>query len=103
MQTRDTRKQSEEDGEGEGRRDLELENIVGNLLIAEYQIDKLRTRLADLVDGFRPETELRFNKTSAHVFKHNNKWYKLSLRIDETNADNAKQGEQNQFTEYYTQ
>jgi hypothetical protein len=100
MQTRDRGKQSRE-GEGEEKRDQELENIAGNLLIAEYQVEKLRTKLADLVDGFRPE--MRFNKTSAHVFKHNNKWYKLSLRIDETNADNAKQREQNQFTEYYSQ
>jgi hypothetical protein len=44
MQTRDNdKKQPEEE------RDLELENIVGNLLIAEYQVDRLRTRLADLV------------------------------------------------------
>ncbi|MDQ3838315.1 MAG: hypothetical protein M3297_03490 [Thermoproteota archaeon] len=78
-------------------RDLELENIVGNLLIAEYQVDKLRTRLADLVDGFRPK--MRFNKVSTHVFKHNNKWYKISIRIDETNVtqrrDNTAQDNNN--------
>jgi hypothetical protein len=57
--------------------------------------------LADFVEGFRPE--MRFNKPSAHVFKHNNKWYKLSLRIDESDADSAKQGEQgNQITGYST-
>jgi hypothetical protein len=32
MQTRDKGKQSEDE-----RRELELENLVGNLLIAEYQ------------------------------------------------------------------
>ncbi len=42
MQTRD---------KVEEKRDLELENIVGNLLIAEYQVDKLRTRLTELVSG----------------------------------------------------
>src|ERR671911_412912 len=26
---------------------------------------------------------MRFNKASAYVFKHNDRWYKLSLRIDE--------------------
>jgi hypothetical protein len=101
MQTRDKEKQSE--GEGEEKRDLELENIVGNLLIAEYQVDKLRTKLADLVDGFRPE--MRFNKASAHVFKHNNKWYKLSLRIDETDINIAEEsgaGKNNKFTGYST-
>ena len=79
MQTRD---------KTEEKRDLELENIVGNLLIAEYQVDRLRTRLADLVDGYRPQ--LKNNKASTHVFKHNNKWYKLSLKIDETDVSSGK-------------
>jgi hypothetical protein len=30
------------------------------------------------------------DKASTHVFKHNNKWYKLSLRIDETDATGDK-------------
>ena len=95
MQTRDSKKQSEED-EGEEKRDL-----VGNLLVAEYQIDRLRTRLNDLINGYRPE--LKFNKTSAHVFKHNKKWYKLSLRIDETDTIGAREsgyGKNSQFTGY---
>ncbi|CAN5241891.1 hypothetical protein BH18THE2_BH18THE2_39310 [soil metagenome] len=46
MQTRYNGKQSEE------KRDLELENIVGNLLMAEYQVDKLRSRLGDVVNGY---------------------------------------------------
>jgi hypothetical protein len=31
------------------KRDIEFENIAGNLLKAEYQVDKLRTRLSDMV------------------------------------------------------
>ena len=81
MQTRDNERVEE-------KRDQELENLVGNLLIAEYQVDRLRTRLADLVDGYRPE--MRYNKTSTHIFKHNNKWYKLSLRIDKTDVSPSK-------------
>ena len=72
----------------EEKRDPELENIVGNLFIAEYQVDKLRTRLADLVYGYRPR--MSNNKASTHVFKHNNKWYKLSLSVDEVNVTPAK-------------
>jgi hypothetical protein len=83
MQTRDNGKQAAEE-----KRDLELENIVGNLFIAEYQVDKLRTRLADLVYGYRPR--MSNNKASTHVFKHNNKWYKLSLSVDEVNVTPAK-------------
>ena len=79
MQTRD---------KTEEKRDLELENIVGNLLIAEYQEDRLRTRLTDLVSGYRPQ--MMKNNASIHVFKHNNKWYKLSLRVDETNVSSGK-------------
>jgi hypothetical protein len=82
MQTRDNEKQAEE------KRDLDLENIVGNLFIAEYQVDKLRTRLADLFYGYRPR--MSNNKASTHVFKHNNKWYKLSLRVDEVNVTSTK-------------
>ena len=66
MQTRDNGKQAEE------KRDLDLENIVGNLFISEYQVDKLRTRLVDLVYGYRPRMSNN-NKTSSHVFKCNNK------------------------------
>ena len=72
----------------EEKRDLELENIVGNLLIAEYQVYRLWNRLADVVNGYRPQ--LMMNNASTHVFKHNNKWYKLSLRIEETNASPGK-------------
>ena len=79
MQTRDKGKQSEDEG-----RDLELENLVGNLLIAEYQVDRLRTRLSDIINRYRPQ--IKNNKASSHVFKHNDKWYKLSLRIDETDV-----------------
>jgi hypothetical protein len=96
MQTRDSRKQLEE-----GKRDLELENIVGNLLIAEYQVDRLRTRLGSLIDGYRSYRSLiGDNKMSTHIFKHNNKWYKILLRIQETDPASAKETGQNQFTGY---
>ena len=97
MQTRDKEKQSEE-GKGEEKRDLELENIVGNLLVAEYQVDRLRTRLNYMINGYRPYA--KGNKTSTHVFKHNNKWYKLSLRIDETDVNSTEDIGQNKFTGY---
>jgi hypothetical protein len=79
MQTRD---------KAEEKRDLELENIVGNLFIAEYQVDRLRSRLADVVSGYKPQ--MMKNNASTHVFKHNNKWYKLSLRIDEADVSPAE-------------
>jgi hypothetical protein len=66
MLTRDNEGQSKEE-----KRDIDFENLVGNLFIAEYQVDRLRTRLADLVSGYRPQ--IMKNKASTHVFKHNNK------------------------------
>ena len=81
MQTRDNGKQAAEE-----KRDLDLENVVGNLFIAEYQVDKLRTRLSNLVYGHRRRMGNN-NKASIHVFKHNNKWYKISLIIEEEETD----------------
>jgi hypothetical protein len=84
MQTRDNGKQAVEE-----KRDLELENVVGNLFIDEYQVDRLRTRLSNLVYGYRlrmSNNKASNNKASTHVFKHNNKWYKISLIINETDA-----------------
>lgn len=61
-------------------RDLELENIIGNLMIAQYQVDKLRSRLSERVGGYGSASN---KKASAHIFKHNDKWYKVTLRVDE--------------------
>jgi hypothetical protein len=36
----------------EEERDLELENIVGNLMIAQFQVDKLRSRLGERIGGY---------------------------------------------------
>jgi hypothetical protein len=80
----------------EEKRDLELENIAGNLLVAEYQVNRLRGRLTDIVSSYRPTT--KNNKASTHIFKHNNRWYKISLRIDETDVINSvKEDNSNKF------
>jgi hypothetical protein len=38
------------------REDIELENIVGNLMIAQYQVDRLRSRLSDRITGLGSAT-----------------------------------------------
>jgi hypothetical protein len=99
MQTRDSDKKQA--AVKEKRRDPELENIVGNLLIDEYQVDKLQTRLAKIVYSYGYGYDYDYgpqmsnsNKASTHVFKRNNKWYKISLRINETDATgNNKDGQ----------
>lgn len=57
-------------------RDLELENIVGNLLIAEYQVEKLRGRLVDTISK-------KGSKASSYVYKYNGKWYRVLLSVEE--------------------
>lgn len=64
----------------EEERDLELENIVGNLMIAQYQVDKLRSRLSERIDGYGSASN---KKTSTHIFKHNDRWYKVTIKVDE--------------------
>jgi hypothetical protein len=49
-------------------------------MIAQYQVDKLRSRLSERVGGYGSASN---KKASAHIFKHNDKWYKVTLRVDE--------------------
>jgi hypothetical protein len=80
MQTRNSGKIVEE-------REIELENIIGNLLIAEYQVQKLRSRLTEKIGEVR--SVLSKNKSS-YTFKHGGKWYRVSVRVDEMDtADNS--------------
>jgi hypothetical protein len=61
-------------------RDLELENIVGNLCVAQYQVEKLRNRLSERIGGFGSRAN---NKQSTVMFKNSGKWYKISINVDE--------------------
>ncbi|HZA07687.1 MAG TPA: hypothetical protein VE619_08290 [Nitrososphaeraceae archaeon] len=65
-------------------RDLELENIVGNLMIAQYQVDKLRARLSERVGRYN---SVNNKKSSMHVFKHNDRWYKVTTKVEEVSLD----------------
>jgi hypothetical protein len=60
--------------------DIELENIIGNLMIAEYQVDKLQSRLSERVGGLGTGSN---RKSSSFVFKKNDKWYRVNLYVKE--------------------
>jgi hypothetical protein len=64
-------------------RDLGLENIAGNLMIAEYQVDKLKLkqRLSQQV-RYIGYGSFGSKKTSFHTFKYDDKWYKLSIKLE---------------------
>jgi hypothetical protein len=68
----------------EEQRDIELENIIGNLMIAQYQVDKLRTKLSERIGSYLSASN---KKASTNIFKHNDKWYKISMRVDEISVD----------------
>jgi hypothetical protein len=68
----------------EEERDLELENIIGNLMVAQFQVDKLRHRLSERISGYGSAGN---KKLSAHVFKDNDKWYKITIKADEIVLD----------------
>jgi hypothetical protein len=78
--------EKEEDFDDDTQRDLELENIAGNLMIAEYQVDKLRHRLSEQVRSAVYHS-FGIKKTSAHTFKYNGKWYKVSIKVEELSLD----------------
>jgi hypothetical protein len=67
-------------GQEPKERDIELENIVGNLLIAEYQVDKLRARLAEKVGG---RMDSKANSQSVYTFKNRDKLFRVRVQIDE--------------------
>jgi hypothetical protein len=78
--------EKEEDFDDDTQRDLELENIAGNLMIAEYQVDKLRHRLSEQVRSAVYHS-FGIKKTSAHTFKYDGKWYKVSIKVEELSLD----------------
>lgn len=68
-------------------RDTELENIVGNLLIAEYQVERLRAKVIEKIEskyGYEVDKE-----TSTHIFKSNGRWVKISLKVEKMRIDTA--------------
>jgi len=79
MQTKKLPEREQEDIE---ERDIELENIVGNLMIAQYQVDRLRSRLSDKIGSSGTN-----KKGYTYTFKHGNKWYTITLKLDELAAN----------------
>jgi hypothetical protein len=68
-------------------RHIELENIVGNLMIAEYQVEKLRTRVTEKIDKYGYAAD---KKVFSHMFKHDDTWFKISVKVEELAIDKAR-------------
>ena len=56
-------------------RDIELVNIVGNLMIAEYQVDKLRSRVSEKIGG------KYIYESEAGKKVYNNDWWNYSFVV----------------------
>jgi len=72
--------ESENQKEELEKRDIELENIVGNLMIAEYQVEKLRARVTERIGAYGYAHD---KKISSHMFKHDRRWFKISVKVEE--------------------
>lgn len=80
---------------GQEQRDLELENVIGNLMTAEYQIDRLKAKLSEKVAGYGRGVAGYHYKSdkkpiSINMFEHKGKWYRVSLKVDELSLDKAE-------------
>jgi hypothetical protein len=60
------------------QRDQELENILGNLLIAQYQVDKLSGRLAEKIKGYGGRGS---NGASTFMIKVGNEYLKIDVSV----------------------
>ena len=65
------------------KKELELESVVGNLLIAEYQVERLRERVSQNL-GI---DSTNLGKTSESVFMCKNNWYRITIKVDQVDLD----------------
>jgi cobalamin biosynthesis Co2+ chelatase CbiK len=63
------------------KRDIELENLVGNLLIGQYQVERLKERVSQNLN-----TVDRI-KISQNLFKYKNNWYRITINVDQVDLD----------------
>jgi hypothetical protein len=63
------------------KRDIELENLVGNLLIAQYQVETLKERVSERL-SVHDRT-----KISQNLFKYKNNWYSITINVDRVDLE----------------
>jgi 23S rRNA maturation mini-RNase III len=64
-------------------RDPELEAIVGNMIISQYQAHVLKSRIADRLDEWWILSQDRDRNSSSFTFNHHMKKFKVSLKVNE--------------------
>jgi hypothetical protein len=64
-------------------RDIDLEVVVGNMLISQYQAHILRSRIADRLDDWWILSQDRDRNSSSFIFNRQGKEFKVSLNVKE--------------------
>ena len=64
-------------------RDFNLEAIVGNMLISQYQAHILKSRIADRLDDWWVLSQDRDRNSSSFIFNRQRKEFKVSLNVKE--------------------
>jgi hypothetical protein len=62
-------------------RDKDLENIIGNLLVAEYQADRLRNKLVEKIA--HAYASIGAKDHSALAFKLGDKWCRVYVKVEQ--------------------
>jgi hypothetical protein len=72
-------------GEGieNSTRDLDLEGIVGNMLISQYQLQIQKSKLADSLDGWWL-SQVRDRNSSSFSFQKRGRVFKVSLNVSDS-------------------
>lgn len=65
-------------------RDFELEAIVGNMLISQYQSHVLKSIIADRLDEWWILSQHRDRNSSSFTFDRHGKEFKVSLRVNDS-------------------
>jgi hypothetical protein len=74
--------QSKENGENKEERQKELENLAGNYLITNWQLEEIGGRLARLGNDY----DVDIVKGSSVVFKNGKDWFKLTVKLEKENT-----------------
>ena len=68
----------------ENHRDFDLERIVGNMLISQYQAHILKSKISDGLAGWWIISQNRDYDSSSFTFKHQGQKFKVSSSVVES-------------------
>jgi hypothetical protein len=79
-----TSDKSRKNEESKSDRDFDLERIVGDMLISQYQAQILKSKLADGLSGWWVLSQNRDYDSSSFTFSHDGKKFKVSSSVVES-------------------